>query len=174
MDRSIRVLSCSRQALAVSGQNVMLLAALVLFGGAVTGLALRPRLLLAMAMIAVYVPLAGGGPSIQRAGVMGIAGLVAALAGRPARRWYALGLAAAVTLAVLPVKAPPAAILTDWAALAALAGLAVRRWSRAFAGGDRASGTVRRRALALAAVGVAALVGVRKVGARAAPVPRGE
>ena len=33
-------------------------------------------------------------PSIQRAGVMGAAGLVAALAGRPASRWYALGLAA--------------------------------------------------------------------------------
>ena len=52
-----------------------------------------------MALVALYVPLAGAGPSIQRAGVMGIAGLVAALAGRPASRWYALGLAAAVTLA---------------------------------------------------------------------------
>ena len=50
-----------------------------------------PRLVL----VALYVPLAGGGPSIQRAGVMGVAGLVAALAGRPASRWYALGLAAA-------------------------------------------------------------------------------
>jgi competence protein ComEC len=39
------------------------------------------------------------GPSIQRAGVMGVAGLVAALAGRPAARWYAVGLAAAVTSA---------------------------------------------------------------------------
>src|SRR6187431_1661475 len=57
-----------------------------------------------MVLVALYVPLAGGGPSIQRAGVMGIAGLVAALAGRPASRWYALGLAAAVTLVLL---APP-------------------------------------------------------------------
>jgi len=56
----------------------------------------------AMLLVALYVPLAGGGPSIQRAGVMGIAGLVAALAGRPASRWYALGLAAAVTLGVNP------------------------------------------------------------------------
>ncbi len=88
--------------LAVSGQNVMLLAALVLAVCAGLGVPLHARLLLAAGIIAVYVPLAGGGPSIQRAGVMGIAGLAAALAGRPAQRWYALGLAAAVTLVVNP------------------------------------------------------------------------
>ena len=88
--------------LAVSGSNVMLLAILVLGACAFVGVPLRTRLLLAGAVIAIYVPLAGGGPSIQRAGVMGIAGLVAALAGRPASRWYALFLAAAVTLAINP------------------------------------------------------------------------
>jgi competence protein ComEC len=88
--------------LAVSGQNVMLLALLVLAAGAVLGLGLRARLGLALALVALYVPLTGAGPSIQRAGVMGAAGLVAALAGRPAHRWYALGLAAAVTLALNP------------------------------------------------------------------------
>ena len=41
----------------------------------VLGLPLRARLPLALALVAVYVPLAGGGPSIQRAGVMGAAGL---------------------------------------------------------------------------------------------------
>ena len=106
--------------LAVSGQNVMLLAVLVLFAGALTGLALRPRLLLAAALIAVYVPLAGGGPSIQRAGVMGIAGLVAALAGQPAQRWYALGLAAAVTLAINPRTAGEPGWQLSFAAVAAL------------------------------------------------------
>jgi competence protein ComEC len=79
----------------VSGQNVMLLAILVLAAAAAVGLPLRARLALALVLVAAYVPLAGGGPSIQRAGVMGAAGLVAALAGRPASRWYALGLAAA-------------------------------------------------------------------------------
>ena len=61
--------------LAVSGQNVMLLAALAL-----------PLLALARAraarrggsallgLVALYVPLAGAGPSLQRAGVMGVAG----------------------------------------------------------------------------------------------------
>ena len=69
---------------------------------ALLGIGLRARLLLALALIALYVPLAGAGPSIQRAGVMGAAGVAAALAGRPASRAYALLLAAAVTLALNP------------------------------------------------------------------------
>ena len=77
----------------VSGQNVMLLAALVLAVAAVLGVALRARLALVLGAIALYVPLAGGGPSIQRAGVMGAAAVVAVLAGRPAARWHALLLA---------------------------------------------------------------------------------
>jgi competence protein ComEC len=88
--------------LAVSGQNVLLLCTLVLAGGALAGVPLPWRLVAALVLVAVYVPLAGAGPSIQRAGVMGVAGLVAALAGRPSARWYALGLAAAVTLALNP------------------------------------------------------------------------
>jgi competence protein ComEC len=87
---------------AASGQNVMLLCALVFGLSALLGLPFRPRLLLALGLIALYVPLAGGGPSIQRAGVMGAAGVTATLAGRPASRWYALLLAAAVTLALNP------------------------------------------------------------------------
>src|SRR4051812_5174276 len=79
---------------AASGQNVMLLCALVFAVSALLGVGLRARLLIALGVIAVYVPLAGGGPSIQRAGVMGAAGVAATLAGRPASRWYALLLAA--------------------------------------------------------------------------------
>ncbi|MDO8213993.1 ComEC/Rec2 family competence protein [Conexibacter sp. CPCC 206217] len=88
--------------LAASGQNVALLLALALPLLTVAGLGLRPRLSAALALIALYVPLAGGGPSIQRAGVMGAATTVAALAGRAASRWYALLLAAAATLALNP------------------------------------------------------------------------
>jgi competence protein ComEC len=91
--------------LAVSGTNVMLLATLVLAVGALAGAPLRSRLCGALALVVLYVPLTGAGPSIQRAGVMGAAGLVAALAGRPASRWYALGLAAAATLALNPYAA---------------------------------------------------------------------
>jgi competence protein ComEC len=69
---------------------------------ALMGLTLRARLLVLICLIAVYVPVTGGGASIQRAAVMGGAGLVAALADRPGSRWYALLLAAAVTLALNP------------------------------------------------------------------------
>jgi competence protein ComEC len=87
---------------AASGQNIMLLVGLALGLSMVTGLGVRARWLLVLALIALYVPLAGGGPSIQRAGIMGAATVAAALAGRPASRWYALLLAAAVTLALDP------------------------------------------------------------------------
>ena len=88
--------------LAVSGQNVMLLCALAAPLLGAVGLGPRGRVAVLMALIAVYVPLAGAGPSLQRAGAMGAAGLVALGAGRPASRSYALLLAAAATLAVNP------------------------------------------------------------------------
>ncbi|HSS34050.1 MAG TPA: ComEC/Rec2 family competence protein [Solirubrobacterales bacterium] len=91
--------------LAVSGENVTLLA---LLGSALLGafgVPLRERLLWLLGLVAVYVPLAGAGPSIQRAAVMGAAGLVATLAGRRSSRLFALGLALAVTLAVKPAVA---------------------------------------------------------------------
>jgi len=88
--------------LAVSGQNVMLLAALALPLLAAAGMAPAGRVAVTVALIALYVPLAGAGPSLQRAGVMGAASLVALAAARPASRWYALLLAACTTLAVNP------------------------------------------------------------------------
>jgi competence protein ComEC len=88
--------------LAVSGQNVALLALLAMPLLALLGMPLRTRLLWIVAAIAVYVPLAGGGPSIVRAGVMGALTLLATLAGRRASRLYALAIAAIVTLAIDP------------------------------------------------------------------------
>ena len=89
--------------LAVSGENVILLCVLAWPLLALLGLRLRARLIGALCLIAIYVPVTGAGPSIQRAGVMGAAGLVAALADRPRSRWYAVLLAAAITLAVNPL-----------------------------------------------------------------------
>jgi competence protein ComEC len=106
--------------LAVSGTNVLLLATLALAAGALLGTRLRARLIAAIALVALYVPLTGAGPSIQRAGVMGIAGLVAALAGRPSSRAYALGLAAAVTLTVNPYAAADAGWQLSFAAVIGL------------------------------------------------------
>ncbi len=88
--------------LAVSGDCVMLLALLGAWLLGMAGVPLRARLVALLALIAVYVPVAGGGPSIQRAGIMGAAGVVAALAGRPRWRWYALLLAATLTLLLNP------------------------------------------------------------------------
>jgi competence protein ComEC len=88
--------------LAVSGQNVVLLSLLALPVFAALGLGRRARLTGVLALIALYVPLTGAGPSILRAGAMGAAGTIAALAGRPASRWYALLLAAAFTLVFDP------------------------------------------------------------------------
>jgi competence protein ComEC len=110
--------------LAVSGQNVLLLCTLVLAVCAVLDVPLRTRLIAAAVLVAVYVPLAGGGPSIQRAGVMGIAGLVAALAGRPSSRWYALGLAASVTLTLNPLASGDPGWQLSFAAVAGLLALA--------------------------------------------------
>jgi len=88
--------------LAVSGDCVMLLTVLGASILALLGVPLRARLVCLLALIAVYVPVTGAAPSIQRAGIMGAAGLVAALAGRPRLRWYALLLAAVATLALNP------------------------------------------------------------------------
>lgn len=88
--------------LAVSGQNVALLALLVMPLLAALGMPLRTRLVWILAAIAVYVPLAGGGPSIARAGVMGALGLLAMLAGRRGSRLYALIVAAVLTIAIDP------------------------------------------------------------------------
>jgi competence protein ComEC len=110
--------------LAASGQNVMLLAILALAIGAAVGAGLRWRLGAALALVALYVPLAGAGPSIQRAGVMGGAGLVAAWAGRPASRWYAVGLAAFATLALNPRAAGDPGWQLSFAAVVAILALA--------------------------------------------------
>jgi competence protein ComEC len=88
--------------LAVSGQNVALLALLAMPLLAALGLALRTRLLWVLGLIAVYVPLAGAGPSIQRAGIMGGLSLLATLAGRRTSRFYALLAAAVVLLLIDP------------------------------------------------------------------------
>jgi competence protein ComEC len=88
--------------MAASGQNVLLLTALAAPLLAFAGISYSARIPVLLFLIALYVPIAGGGPSIQRAGVMGAAALLAVALARPASRWYALGLAACATLALNP------------------------------------------------------------------------
>jgi competence protein ComEC len=121
---------------AASGQNVALLAALAVALGTALGLSLHGRLALALGLVMLYVPLAGAGPSIQRAGIMGGAALVAALAGRPGSRAYALLLAAALTL----LANPRAAADPGWQlSFAAVIGIAL--------GAGRIATTLRQRRL---------------------------
>ena len=88
--------------LAVSGQNVALLALLAMPVLAALGMPLRTRLVWLLGLIALYVPLTGAGPSIQRAGIMGALSVLATLAGRRTSRLYGLAVAAVVLLAAEP------------------------------------------------------------------------
>jgi len=115
---------------AVSGENVTLLALLAMPILAMFGVPLRERLLWTIGLIAVYVPLAGSGPSIQRAGIMGAVGLLATLQGRRASRLYALALAAVVTLAIDPGVASNVGWQLSFAAVLGILLLAspIREW----------------------------------------------
>ncbi|MEO7197501.1 MAG: ComEC/Rec2 family competence protein, partial [Solirubrobacterales bacterium] len=111
--------------LAVSGQNVMLLAILGGVVFALCGAGLRMRLGLTLLLIAVYVPVAGAGASIERAGVMGAAAIIATLAGRPSDRAYPVLLAATVTLLINPRYGADAGWQLSFVAL-----LGIMLWAR--------------------------------------------
>jgi competence protein ComEC len=106
--------------LAVSGDCVMLLALLGAWLLALLDVRLRARLVGLLALIAIYVPVAGASPSIQRAGIMGAAGVIALLAGRPRWRWYAILLAAAITLLLNPRSASDPSWQLSFAAVAGI------------------------------------------------------
>ena len=133
--------------LAVSGENVTLLALLAMPVLGALRHPLRERLVWVLGLIAIYVPLAGAGPSIQRAAVMGAAGVLATLAGRRASRLYALALALGVTLAVDPGVAADVGWQLSFAAVVGIfllaaplraaiaARIGARGWRRALAEG---------------------------------------
>jgi competence protein ComEC len=133
--------------LAVSGQNVVLLALLAMPVLAAFRIPLRARLVWVLGLIVIYVPLAGAGPSIQRAGVMGALGVMATLAGRRASRLYALLVAAGVTLAIDPRIAGDVGWQLSFAAVLGIllvatplrnaisARIGTGGWQRALAGG---------------------------------------
>lgn len=110
--------------LAVSGQNVVLLGLLAVPVLALLGVGIRARPVWIALLILLYVPLAGGGASIQRAGVMGLAGLAATAAGRASSRAWALLLAAAVTLGLDPRASADVGWQLSFAAVAGIAALA--------------------------------------------------
>jgi competence protein ComEC len=144
--------------LAVSGQNVALLALLAMPVLALLGLPLRARLAWVLGLIVAYVPLAGAGPSIERAGVMGALSVLATLRGRRASRLYALAVAAAVTLAIDPGIAADVGWQLSFAAVLGILFLAApmanaigaRLGARGPLGGALAEGTAMTVAASLA------------------------
>jgi competence protein ComEC len=109
---------------AASGENVVLLSTLAFALCAALGIGLSARYAIVIALIVLYVPLAGAGASIQRAGVMGVTGVVAAYAGRRSSRVYALLLAATVTLLVNPRSVQDVGWQMSFAAVVAIMALA--------------------------------------------------
>lgn len=130
--------------LAVSGQNVVLLCLLAIPFLAMSGIPGRTRLLILAGLILVYVPVAGGGPSIQRAGVMGMAALAAAAVDRPVMRAWSLCLAAAVTLALNPLAATDPGWQLSFAAVVGIVLLARPIAVRLTGPGSDRRGSIRR------------------------------
>ena len=73
--------------MAVSGENVVLLCSMWSFVLLLLGVPRLPRTLVLLPMVATYVLLTGASPSIVRAGVAGIVGLLAVLVSRPTDGW---------------------------------------------------------------------------------------
>jgi competence protein ComEC len=130
--------------LAVSGQNVLLLVLLAAPALALLGVGIRARLWILIGLIALYVPLAGAGPSIQRAGVMGAAGIFALLAGRPSSRLFATLAAATATLTLNPLASADPGWQLSFAAVIGIFALAPPLRSRLAAalGPGRARGAL--------------------------------
>jgi competence protein ComEC len=106
--------------LAVSGQNVALVAAGALLLAWLFGLPRWLGQLGAIGTIASYVLAVGAQPSVIRAGVAGALGSLAWLAARAADRWYFLLLGALVLLAWNPYDALDAGFQLSFVAVAAI------------------------------------------------------
>jgi len=112
--------------LAVSGQNVVLVAGGALALAWLLGLPRWLGQLGALASIGGYVLAVGAQPSVVRAGVAGALVSLAWLAARPADRWYFLLLGAFVLLAWNPYSLLDAGFQLSFAAVAAIFVLAPR------------------------------------------------
>jgi competence protein ComEC len=106
--------------LAVSGQNVALVAAAALALVWLIGLPRWAGQLAALGAIGGYVLAVGPQPSVVRAGVAGALGSLAWLAARPADRWYFLLLGALVLLAWNPYDLLDAGFQLSFTAVAAI------------------------------------------------------
>jgi competence protein ComEC len=154
--------------MAVSGENVVLVCALL---GAVLGalgLGRRWRLLILLPSVAIYVVVAGASPSIVRAGIAGGITLVAGLAARPTDAPILLLLPASVMLTLNPNTLYDVSFQLSFAAVAGLVLLGSRlvrsfRWlprSLAEQAGITTSASLATAPVSLAAFGSVSFVAV--------------
>jgi len=109
--------------LAVSGQNVGLVALCTVLVLVAAGAPRGPALAAAAAAIVAYVLLCEPGASVGRAAVVGLVGVAAEATSRPAHRWYALLVALVVLLAWQPRAIGDAGLLLSFSAVAGLLAL---------------------------------------------------
>ncbi len=88
--------------LAVSGQNVAVVAVAVLAGLMALGVRRRPAVAGAALVMVAYCLACDGGASVARAGIVGGLGLMAELRSSPRERWYLMLVGLAVLLAQQP------------------------------------------------------------------------
>ena len=106
--------------LAVSGQNVALIACGAILLAYLVGLTRFVGQIMALGAIGGYVLAVGWQPSVVRAGVAGALASLAWLASRPTDRWYFLLLGAALLLAWSPYSLLDAGFQLSFAAVAAI------------------------------------------------------
>ena len=118
--------------MAVSGENVVLLCTMWSFAFALLGIHRLVRTVMLLPLVATYVLLTGASPSIVRAGVAGICGLLAILASRPSDGWLLWLAPAAWLLTMNPDNLYDVSFQLSFAAVAGLL-LIARPLTRALA-----------------------------------------
>ncbi len=106
--------------LAVSGQNVAVVAIGMAAVLGAAGVSRRGRLIGMGVAIVIYCLTVDGGASVARAGLVGGLAVIADLGGSPRRRWYALLLALVVLLAWDPLSADDPGLQLSFAAVCGL------------------------------------------------------
>jgi competence protein ComEC len=106
--------------MAVSGENVVLLCTMWGFAFMLFGIPRLARTLALVPVVGTYVLLTGASPSIVRAGIAGIAGLVAVLASRPADGWLMFLIPGAWLLTANPNNLYDVSFQLSFAAVAGL------------------------------------------------------
>ncbi|MGE3141607.1 MAG: ComEC/Rec2 family competence protein [Thermoleophilia bacterium] len=138
--------------LAVSGQNVTVVALTVLVGLTALGVRRRPAVAGAGLAMVAYCLACDGGASVARAGIVGALGLAAELRSAPRERWHLLLAGLALLLAHQPRAIEDPGLQLSFAAVAGLFALAppLEGWFRGWL-----PGRVAGLAAAAAAAGLA-------------------